>query len=213
MRVINIVTQTHGRILLRETSDPRGLLVGFHGYSESAETQMARLESIPGSGRWTLVAVQALHRFYRGRSQEIGASWMTRQDRDDAIEDNIEYVDRVIGAISGVKEPLVCAGFSQGGAMAFRAAVRGKTRGAGVISVGADVPPELLADPSRPLPKLILLMRGREDDWYTEAKLRTDVTELTKRGCPPHVLTYAGGHDWTPEVSTAAGALLEACTR
>ena len=35
----------------------------------------------PGRGSWTRVSVQALHRFYRGRSEITVASWMTRQDR------------------------------------------------------------------------------------------------------------------------------------
>jgi predicted esterase len=213
MRVVSIVAQTHGRVLLREAADPKGLLLGFHGYGESAETQMARLESIPGSEHWTLIAIQALNRFYRGRSQDVVASWMTRQDRVEAIEDNIDYVDQVVGTIGGAKGSLVCAGFSQGGAMAFRAAVRAKTAAAGVISVGADVPPELFADDSVQFPKSILLMRGTQDDWYTADKLRADVTRLTKRGNPPHALTYEGGHDWTPEVSAAAGALLQSYVR
>ena len=44
------------------------VLVGFHGYTENADIQMERLAALPGSERWTLVSVQGLHRFYRGRS-------------------------------------------------------------------------------------------------------------------------------------------------
>ena len=55
---------------------------------------------------------------------------MTRQDREAAIADNIDYVDRVVAATRTAAEPLVFAGFSQGVAMAFRAAVRGKRRAA-----------------------------------------------------------------------------------
>ena len=54
---------------------------------------------------------------------------MTRQDRDDMIADNIEYVDRVVAAAAPPGVPLVTAGFSQGVAMAFRAGVRGRRRG------------------------------------------------------------------------------------
>ena len=54
------------------------LLVGFHGYGENAEKHLVEMESI-GSG-WTLASVQGLHRFYT-RSEEVVASWMTRQDR------------------------------------------------------------------------------------------------------------------------------------
>lgn len=209
MRVLIVEARTHGRVLVRDSvAAPRGLLVGFHGYMESAETQMARLESIPGSEDLTLVSVLALNRFYRGRSQEVVAGWMTRQDREAAIEDNIDYVDRVVAASRTAEVPIVFTGFSQGVAMAFRAAVRGKAPADGIISVGGDVPPELFADGSRPFPPT-LLARGEQDDWYTEAKLQTDVAALNERGLRPQTLTFKGGHEWTSEVSAAAAHFIE----
>ena len=122
-----IDAQTHGRYLVLPGSDSaRPLLVGFHGYGETAEEELNRLREIPGSDRWTLVSVQGLHQFYRRRTNEIVASWMTRQNRELAIADNIAYVARVIRALSDERSAgstLVLAGFSQGVAMAFRAAV------------------------------------------------------------------------------------------
>lgn len=38
------------------------VLVGFHGYAESAEVQLARLRDIPGADRWLLVSIQGPHR-------------------------------------------------------------------------------------------------------------------------------------------------------
>jgi len=90
--------QTHGRYLIWP-GDPEHLLVGFHGYAEAAEAELRRLQSIPESQEWTLVSIQGLHRFYRNKGTEIVASWMTRQDRELAIEDNIVYALRVIETI------------------------------------------------------------------------------------------------------------------
>ena len=98
----NIATTTHGRYLLlpASTPAPAGLIVGFHGYAEGAESQLERLRAIPGADRWTLVSVQGLHRFYQRRTNEVIASWMTRQDRELAIADNLAYVDGVVDAAS-----------------------------------------------------------------------------------------------------------------
>ena len=169
-------TRVHGRVLLRAARKPlSGVLLGFHGYLESAETQLARLEQIPGFDAWTLVSMQALNRVYRGRSKETVASWMTRQDRDQAIADNIEYVDRVTAELAVPPDaPVVCAGFSQGGAMAFRAGVLGALGSAGIICVGADVPPDLLADPGAAFPP-VLLVRGA----------RMDGCRFSRRRCVP----------------------------
>ena len=176
---------------------------------ENAEIQMQRLEAAAGTEHWTLVSVQALNRFYRGRSEEVVASWMTREDREAAIEDNIDYVNRVVSATRGSDEPIVFAGFSQGVAMAFRAGVRGNAAAAGVIAVGGDVPPELLANSTLAFPR-VLLVRGERDDWYTAAKLSADVAALRDRAISVESVTVDGGHEWTAEVSASTSRILQA---
>jgi len=46
--VRTIPTTVHGRYLVRD-GPPERLLVGFHGYGETAEAHMAELEQIPAS--------------------------------------------------------------------------------------------------------------------------------------------------------------------
>jgi predicted esterase len=212
MRTLGIETPTHGRVLVRDIPHPSAVVVGFHGYMENAAIQMARLEALSGSDRWTLVSVQGLHRFYRGRSDEVIASWMTRQDREETIADNIEYASRAIEAAAPGDAPLITTGFSQGVAMAFRAAVRGRRAAAGVAAVGGDVPPELLADASIAFPR-VLLARGERDDWYTASKMDADVAALTARGVQPERLVYPGGHEWTSDVADAISRFVVRVTR
>src|ERR1041384_2106421 len=111
-----VETKTHGRYLIRRGSGH--CLIGFHGYGETAEKNLANIESLGLD--WTLVAVQGLHRFY-SRNNDIAATWMTREDRDYAKVDNIEYVRRVVDAVKPY-DTLAFVGFSQGGVMAYRAA-------------------------------------------------------------------------------------------
>ena len=203
MRVASIETPTHGRVIVREAPSRSAAVVGFHGYMENAEIQMERLAGMPGAEAWTLIAVQGLHRFYRGRSQEVVASWMTRQDRDDMIHDNVEYVNRVIERFVPAGAAYFTTGFSQGVATAFRGGLRARRQAAGVIGVGGDVPPELLEDPSTVFPP-VLLTRGERDDWYTAAKLDTDLAALRGRQVAVDLLVYQGGHEWTPEVARTA---------
>jgi predicted esterase len=208
-----IATTTHGRMLVRDAraAAARGVLVGFHGYMEQAVIQMERLQAVPGAARWTLVSIQALHQFYRGRSEEVVASWMTRQDRDAAIADNIEYVDAALDSVPhDASTKIVFAGFSQGVAMAFRSAVRGRRPAAGVMAVGGDVPPELLLDPDAAFP-FVLLARGVRDEWLTAQKFRADLNALADRrpGTRVRALEFDGGHEWNDAVAEAAGDFLE----
>src|SRR3954453_15169282 len=121
---------THGRYLVAPPfpPGPAPILVGFHGYGEGAEAQLERMRRIPGAERWLLVSIQGLHRFYQRRANQVVASWMTRQDRDLAIADNLTYVTAVIDRLDDERRGsprLVLTGFSQGVAMMFRAATSG----------------------------------------------------------------------------------------
>ena len=93
-------TTTTGRYLVEPAPQPGApFLVGFHGYGQRAEHLLEELRRIPGAAGWTLVAVQALHRFYSTKTREVVGSWMTSLDRDQAIEDNISYVLRVVAEL------------------------------------------------------------------------------------------------------------------
>jgi predicted esterase len=207
--ITNVAATTHGRVLSRSVPAAAGVLVGFHGYYENAEIQIARLAAIPGTDDWTLVSVQGLHRFYRARTNDVVASWMTRQDREVAIGDNIAYVDAALASVLGEPPPkfLVCTGFSQGVAMAFRAALRGRFRADGIVAVGGDVPPELLADPEVRFPR-VLVIRGAQDEYFPQKMFDDNVSALRDRGADVTTMIVEGGHDWTAAVSAAAGEFL-----
>jgi predicted esterase len=179
----------------------------------TAERMLADLERVPGADRWQIVSVQGLHLFYAKNSQTIMASWMTRQDRELAIADNVEYVNRVIDQLARTLNPLnplnlVFVGFSQGVAMAYRAALLGKHRAAGVIALGGDIPPEFKTDATHEWPP-VLIGAGDQEVWYTDTKVRSDEAVLVSHGVEHEVVRYRGGHEWTDEFREAVGRTLE----
>ena len=204
-----IETAVHGRYLVRvpATAGPWPALVSFHGYAEDAAVNMAALQRIPDIHGWLLVAAQALHPFYT-KNERIVASWMTRQDRELAIADNIRYVAAVVAAVRDEFRvgPIAFAGFSQGGAMAYRAAAR--VGGAGAIILAADVPPDVTAD----LPPL-LIGRGRSDTMYGENQLGADLQRLRRMAVDVETCLFDGGHEWTDEFAAAAGRFLNRIDR
>jgi predicted esterase len=210
-----IAVGSHGRYLVTPPAGRTGagnppLLVGFHGYAEDAELHLERLRAIPGADRWLIVSIQGLHRFYRGRSRDVVASWMTRQDRDLMIADNRLYVSAVIDEVDrewGARAPLVFAGFSQGVAMAFRAAAGGRHHMAGIIALGGDIPPELDRQALSRIPEA-LIGRGEHDDWYTPQKFSDDEARLRAAGTNVVVTSFDGGHEWTADFNRVAAAFL-----
>ena len=208
-----IPVSTHGRYLVEpaDTSDPAPLLVGFHGYAEAAETQLERLRAIPGSKGWLLVSVQGLHRFYRRRSGDVVAGWMTRQDRDQAIADNRAFIGAVLDEVAlnwRVAQSLVFAGFSQGVAMAFRAACSSSRPVSGIIALGGDVPPEL-DGASLARTRSALLGRGQRDEWYSAELFAADAVRLRGAGVNVKTVLLDAGHEWTTAFNADAGAFLE----
>ena len=85
MIIKTIEARTHGRYLVEPRAAGSPLLVGFHGHAENAEIMLENLRAIRDG--WSLVSVQALHRFYTKRG-EVVATWMTKQDRELEIANN-----------------------------------------------------------------------------------------------------------------------------
>ena len=208
-----IATPTHGRYVVAPgPSSNAPLLLGFHGYAETAEVELRRLQTIPGTDSWRIVSIEGLHQFYRRSTNEVVASWMTRQNRDLAIGDNISYVNSVVRLVSQpLPSRVVLSGFSQGVAMAFRAAVRIDGRVSAVIALGGDVPPELESDALARIP-MVLLGRGARDEWYTSEKLASDEERLSAAGVRIQTVVLEAGHEWTAEFSEISAQFLRSVT-
>ena len=203
-----------GRYLVRPPThnNPAPLLVGFHGYGEHAGQHLRELSSIPGTDDWLLVSVQALQRFYERKTGTVVCSWMTSQDREQMIRDNLAYVDSVVAAVSDAYDTtstVVYSGFSQGVAMAYRAAIRGRVPAAGIIALAGDVPPEVQTDEPAEWPQ-VLIGRGNDDPWYTQEKLESDLARLAIENLLVDTVVFDGGHEWHDDFRAAAGRLLEA---
>jgi predicted esterase len=207
----SLPAQVHGRYLV-ESPDGEGpypLIVGFHGYGETAERHLAALRELKGAGGYVLVAVQSLHLFYTKAGEVVG-SWMTKLGREEAIADNIRYVAEVVARARGEipwNGKLAYVGFSQGAAMAYRAAARAGHECHALAVLGGDMPPDVADDPSVRLPP-VLVARGERDEWFTQEKLDRDVASLAARGALERSLVFDGGHEWTPAFSSEAGEFL-----
>ncbi len=207
-----IETATHGRYLVAGGDGERRqglpLLVGFHGYGENAERHLEQLVRIPGSDAWLACAVSALHPFYNTKTGDVIDSWMTSRGRELAIGDNVAWVAKAVADVRRRWRPserLVYAGFSQGVAMAYRAAARSGHRCHGLIALAGDVPPDVAAGV---FPR-VLLGRGTGDTWYTAEKMAADLETLGRAGVEVETCVFEGGHDWTGEFLERAGRFLD----
>lgn len=207
-----IAVTTHGRYLVEAPAGagPWPVLLGFHGYAETAGVHHEQLVRLDPAHAWLRVSVQGLHRFYT-RQQDVVASWMTREDRELAIADNIAYTTAVRAAIDAAHATtgtFVAVGFSQGAAQAYRAGLAGGAACAGIVVLGGDLPPDVAARASVLPP--VLIGRGSDDPWYSEEAAAADVAQLEAAGVRYATCEFTGGHEWAEAFVSAASAWLAA---
>jgi len=212
-----LATPVHGTYLVEPPASgapPRAALVGFHGYGETAADHLAELRRLaaaarPASEAWLLCAVQALHPFYK-RSGEVVAGWMTKFDRDHAIADNVRYVTSVVDDLHRrhpTLDRLAFTGFSQGVAIAWRAAAASTRTVHALVVLAGDVPPDVAEQELRDPPP-VLLGRGTGDEWYDDAKLDADLETLAEMGVPAEPIVFDGGHEWGGRFVARAASFL-----
>lgn len=153
--------------MLGDPASCRELWFVLHGYRQLAERFIRRFAALPGIGdSRAVVAPEALSRFYieeevgpHGPETRVGATWMTRADREHEIRDYVEYLDRLADTVLGrevsgpATEPgpaglprVVILGFSQGAETASRWVVLGRTRPHELVLWGGGLAVDLEAD-------------------------------------------------------------------
>jgi predicted esterase len=212
-RLERVETPVQGRYWVREglAGLQAPVLVGFHGYGEDAEAFLREVNLVPGVTAWKRIAIQGLHPFYRIRTGEVVASWMTSLDREAAIRHNIQYVEKALDRELGAEKfgpPLIFMGFSQGTAMAYRAAAGVKRPCQAVVALAGDVPAELASGTLSGLP-VALVGRGSRDEWYSEEKLARDLEVLSAQGVDARAVRFEGGHEWTDGFRATLGRFLQ----
>lgn len=184
---------------LGDAARARELWFLLHGYGQTAADFLASCAALASPQR-LLVAPEALSRFYlRAGRGPVGASWMTREDREHEIADTLGWLDRVADALADPERPRQHAvvGFSQGAAAACRWAALGRTRVDRLVLWGGGVPPDLdLAQAQGRLRAMrVHLVRGHGDEAWGEQQLLDDSKRLADHGVAHDSHPFEGGHE------------------
>lgn len=172
----------------------------LHGYSQLAGNFLRWFEPVARPGR-VIVAPEALSRAYfeEGQARRVGASWMTKEDREAEIEDYVRYLDQLAEEIIGTIPPrprLEIHGFSQGAATACRWAAFGRHPASRLALWGGTVPPDLDLERLRASLRdaAMVVAVGDRDHFVTPEHVRNEHARLIGVGLPVTVRTFAGGH-------------------
>lgn len=194
----SLVVERHARVGVVgdiETATEAWLIL--HGYGMLAQGILHWFRAAARPGR-VLVAPEALSRFYsetRG-VRRVGASWMTREAREDDLLDIMTYLDRVATEVIGDVSRLEIHGFSQGVAAGARWTVRQTRPVARLVCWGGKIPedvaPALLR--SAIAEGAVHYAVGSRDVWTPAEAIGADAARLEAAGLPVRLHPFDGGH-------------------
>lgn len=185
---------------------PRDIWFVLHGYGQLAG-EFIRFFGDLANDDTLVVAPEALSRFYvanpaqaSAKERRVGATWMTREDREAEIDDYVDYLDALHEevAAAAVREGarVNVIGFSQGGATATRWAANGRADVARLVLWGGLLPTEI--DLSRGAAAIrgarLTLVAGTRDHYVTPDALAAERVRLDAAGVSYDVLSFDGGH-------------------
>ena len=191
-------------------ADARDGWVAVHGYGQLAEYFVRHLVPFAGDDR-LVVAPEGLSRFYLGSGEggghgamRVGATWMTREDREAEIADYVRWLDAALDdathGFDAARARLHVLGFSQGTVTACRWLAHRHRRGlapaARVVLWGGEIPHDMdLAqdgDALRAAP--LTMVVGDQDEFATPAMIERQRARLDAAQVPYTVVRYPGGH-------------------
>lgn len=207
LRTITVPRSARYALLGTPSAATRELWIACHGYGQLAGYFARHLAPLDDGTRVVIVP-EGLSRFYlespqsraAGGSQRVGASWMTREAREDEIDDHVRYLSMVLAEVrgelpSGTVPAVNLLGFSQGVATAARWIDRAGEPVDRFVAWAGAIPADVGLDGESPLRNVRLtLVVGDADEYIPSAMFEEHRARLEAEGLAPRVVTFAGGH-------------------
>lgn len=168
----------------------------LHGYGQLSRFFIRKFNFL--SDDYFVVAPEGMHRFYlNGNSGRVGASWMTKEDRENDIADNLHYLNHLQANIEKDNQfdKRIIIGFSQGGATAARWNFKSKSKADHLILWATVFPPDLdiKNETAKEDDRNNYFVIGSSDEFYSPDEQKKILEFYTNNGF--RTLTFNGKHD------------------
>lgn len=195
------ISRTAKYVTLGElTEQTREIWFVLHGYGQLAEYFIRKFEKVQ-NGHTLVVAPEALSRFYtKDDFGRVGASWMTKQERQSEIDDYVEYLNtlyqKVVAEHSLENIRITVVGFSQGTATASRWVNAGQVPCHRLILWGgyfANGLLDLISADRLPTDHTYFVY-GTQDEFLSQLHVEEYLSKLLDEVPGLKIIEYAGGH-------------------
>lgn len=191
------------RIATHGNPKAKRLWVVLHGYGQLVPFFIRHFQGLHPEENF-VIAPEGLHRFYlNGTSGRVGASWMTKEEREQDIKDYIAYLDQLMYQYKGNYDQYVLLGFSQGVATSSRWMNLGSNKFDVLINWAGVFPPDLKDNQLEPMKhSRNFYVYGTEDPYFSEDQLKSMRSRYEHANLDLDVLTFNGKHELNKEVLT-----------
>lgn len=173
----------------------------LHGYGMLGKYFIKKFEPILNKEN-AIIAPEGLSKFYtKGFYGRVGASWMTKEDRENEIIDCTNYLNQLYFSILENKNDIKVnlLGFSQGGATVARWASNGLVKPNNLILWSSNFPEELIQHHNIKCNNNFILY-GNKDEFATNERVLKQQELLLKTGLNFKIIEFEGKHDIINEV-------------
>ncbi|PCJ64928.1 MAG: alpha/beta hydrolase [Bacteroidetes bacterium] len=175
------------------------LLYVLHGYGQLAKFFIRQFKPAETMD-YTIVAPEGLHRFYlEGTKGRVGASWMTKENREQDIQNYLSYLNAIHLQLSAEKDwdKIVVLGFSQGVATAFRWLAESDIKPSKFLICSGLVPPDVDLNIKKGIfdPIKMTYFSGVHDPYRTEASVKEFYDAVTSSKLDMELVNFEGVHE------------------
>ena len=195
------IPKTHKYSQLGEFSEKTNTVwIVLHGYGMLSEFFIKKFECILNE-KTVVIAPEGSNRFYLNNNySRVGASWMTKVDKEKDIEDNISFIEtlytKIVDDIGHNNFKLKTLGFSQGGATLVRWIMSSSLKVDSLILWGSDIPKDSLItqNKSRWSSMNIKIVIGKKDEYISDENKKKVFDAVNSYGLSYKLIEYDGPH-------------------
>jgi predicted esterase len=197
---IRVPKTAHFYTLGRPGPQVRYCWIACHGYGQLAKNFIHKFTEVARDDTFVL-APEGFSRFYwQGFSGDVGASWMTREDRLSEIADYTNYLQTLYDHFIPRLSPevrIVLFGFSQGCATHFRWVMKTFPHFDHLLLWAGTVPEDLDYRPHHKYFafKKLHFVYGTEDPFITDDRLNAHRSLIREQQLDFEVHTFQGKHE------------------
>lgn len=190
-------------VLNEHTPQTKNVWLVFHGIGYLSRYFLKYFKHLDPEENY-IIAPQAQSKYYlNGEYKHVGASWLTRENLKEGIENTLNYIDAVYEAenLANV-ENLNIMGYSQGVSVATRFVAHRKIHCKNLIMHSGKLPQELKYENFKFLEDTRFSFIYGSEDEYLNSEIVTTEEQRLKNIFPNNleILKFKGGHTVNPEM-------------